>query len=176
MIPSAEDKLLIAVRDRLRSQLSLQDRHCQIEYDEVFPATSGDRFLVVSPGGVTPDRRHLTSGGVNALVYSVDVTAVRRLGRVPRDQRRDVFAFNLNSLNDLLGKVYNAIDWVYDVTAAANAAMSLSSDGFVHPLVFNGVDAKPRTIASPDFASTGEGDVALARTIRFSNALFVTSK
>ncbi len=175
MIPDAEDKLLIAVRDRLRSQLSLADPECQIEYDELFPATTGDKYLVVTPGGVSPDARHLSSGGVNALVYSVQVTAVRRLGRVPRDRRRDVFAFNLESLNDTLVKAYNAIDWSYEVVQAANAALGVS-DGFVHPLVFDGVDPQPRTIAASEFSASGDGAVALARTVRFSHALFVTRK
>lgn len=176
MIPGAEDKLLIAVRDRLRTQLELTDPECQIEYDELFPATTGEKYLVVTPGGISPDGRHLSSGGVNALVYSVQVTAVRRLGRVPRDRRRDVFAFNLESLNDMLGKVYSAIDWIYDVIQSANSSLGLAADGFVHPLVFDGVDPQPRTISAAEFAASGDGAVALARTIRFAHALFITRK
>lgn len=170
---ASETALLEAVRNRLRTQLSLPDDACEIEFDEMAPATTGDTYLVVLPGGVTDGPAHKTSGQVIDEVIGVDVTVVRRATAVPRDRHRDVYLRNLTSLNDLIQQVRDAIDFKYEVNIAANAIISGltgSQHGFIEPLKFAGMDKRPRKVSADFFAASKEPVAGLARTVNFRGA------
>lgn len=177
---AAENNLLLAVRNRLRDQAPYTDAQCEIEMDEQAPAVAGDLYVVVTTGGWQPGPRHATAKGVNDLVYSVDVTVVRKAGSTPRDRRRNIFFRNLSSLTAEIDKIYTAIDWSLTVMNAANTLITAetgSTEGFIHPLVFTGMDRKPRVVPGEFFGgAAGESVAGLARTISFGAARRMTLK
>lgn len=175
---AAEKHLLVAVRDRLRTECSYAPEQCEIEFDEEWPAIVGDRYVAVLPAGWGPGPRNSTSGGVSDRVYSVDVAVVLRIRHVPRDRRRDVFLNNVANLDDELERIHNAIDWQYAVNTTANAlilADSASAEGFIEPLRFAGVTRKPRLVGPDAFASKETQAAGLARTISFGGARRITT-
>jgi len=170
---ASETALLEAVRNRLRTQLTLDDHQCEIEFDEMAPATVGDKYLVVLPGGVSDGPAHRTSGQVIDEVIGVDVTVVLRATSVPRDRHRDVYLRNLMSLNDLIQKVRDAIDFKYEVNTAANViitGLTGSTYGFTEPLKFQGMQARPVKVSAEFFAASKEPVAGLARTVYFRGA------
>lgn len=177
-----DKNLLLAVRNRLRTAVSLANDECQIEHDEMAPATAGNTYVVVTPAGIGPGPRHQTSGGIRDLLYAIDVTVVRRIGQIARDRVRDVYFSNVDALQVVVDSVVDAIDYDYTTMAAANALIlaaggASASYGFVQPLTFRGVDRKPRILSGEMFAgSPGHGRVAMARTINFGGARRITLK
>lgn len=175
---TAEKNLLLAVRDRLRTTCQYQPEVCQIEFDEMAPATTGNLYVAVMPGGWRPGRAHNTSGGVHDLVYGVDVAVMRRIAHVPRDRLRDVFIGHLGGLDEELDKVHLAVDFSYDVNNAANALINLetgSTQGFIEPLKFVSVDRRPRLAPESVFAATrGEQPIGMMRVISFFGARRIT--
>ena len=174
-----EKSLLIATRDRIREQGQYKDYECEIEFDDQAPAVASDLYVVVTTGGWQPGPRHATAKGVNDLVYSVNVTIVRKAGATPRDRRRNIFFRNLSSLTVEIDKVYTAIDWNLDLMKLANDLIRTatgSTQGFIHPLVFSGMDRQPRIVPGEFFGGTGESVAGLARTITFSSARRMTLK
>ncbi len=177
----AEKHLLAAVRDRIRAQCGYKDEECQIELDEMAPATVGQVYVAVTPGGCRTGNVHATCGGVRDLLLSVNAFVIRRIRNVPRDRLRNVFAENLGCLDDDIDKIIEAVDWRYEVVNAANAALTLEGlePGFLEkPLIFTGLDDKPR-LANPDlFAgaqqNTGSVTAGMVRAIRFGNARHLT--
>ncbi len=183
IINIAVKELLIAVRDRLRSQLSLTENDCNIEHDEIAHPITGDRYLAVMPGGFQPGPVHGTSGGVADLVFAVKIMAVRRITAVPRDRTRDAFLLNAGSIEEVVGDVFQAIDWKYEVTNAAALAIWSATGtsvntpvNFHHPLVFAGMDAEPKVVDGEMFAGKAETRAGLKKTIWFNNARFTAVK
>lgn len=176
---AGEKNLLLAVRNRLRSVNSWTHAQCEIELDEAAPATTGDLYAIVMPGGWRPGPRHNTSGGVNDLVYSVDVAVAKRIANVPRDRMRDVFLNNLGNLSEELDLVYQAIDWKYEVNDAANAlilAETESTEGFIEPLRFASIERRPRIVGGEIFAAKGGASAGMVRVISFTGARRITYK
>jgi hypothetical protein len=170
--------LLLAVRDRLRVRLFAgQENACDIEPDETAHAITGNDYVAVMPGGFQPGPAHPTSGGVNDLIFDVRLLVVRRITHVPKDRTRDAFLLQTGSLDDLVGDVFQEINWKYEVTNAANDKISelagVSYDFFNHPLVFAGMDSQPEAVHEVIFGGRGDNDRAgLKRTIRFGMARF----
>ena len=180
----AETALLVAVRNRLREVGGFADDACAVEFDEMAPAKTGDVYLAVLPGGWSPGPRHNTSGGVNDLLYSVDVVVIRRIRQVPRDRLRNVFLDHLGGLNETIDIVYPIIDFSYPLLRAANTLIQSATGendgydgGFIEPLKFSGVDRRPKQYDGSMFgASSQQPGVALGRTISFSGARRITTK
>lgn len=173
-----ETSLLLAVRDQIRLQ-GFGERECDVEQDEITPATVGQKYLIVMPGGYSPGPRHRSSGGVNDVYYSVSIAIIKRITNVPKDRRRDIFLNNLGSMNDEVDKIFAAVDFSYDVLQAANAiilAKTASAETFTEPLRFTGIDPKPRPAPADLFSATGETAAGLVRSIHFGYARRVTSK
>lgn len=168
----AEKCLLVAVRDRLRSECDYTNPQCDIEFDAMAPATVGDVYVAVLPGGWVPGPRQNTSGGVSDRVYSVEACVIKRIRAVPRDRQRDVFLSNLDSLDEELDKIHEAIDWQYAVNTLANAALTERGQvhGFIEPLRFSGVDKKPRLAPPELFGAAGTQTAGMMRTIYFGGA------
>lgn len=173
---SGEKQLLIAVRDTLRTALSLTSDQCDIESDEQAASTAGKRYFCVMPNGITRGPRHSMSGGVRDQVFSVAVTCIVRIGNVPRDRRRGIFLEEFDSLGFSIDEVVDAIDWKYGVITAANADIlteTSSTEGFIEPLVWMSTEAKPRHVDATIFSGTGS-NAALARTVVFGGARRIT--
>lgn len=184
---AAEKSLLLAVRNRLRAAIvdggaGFADAECEVENDVTVPATVGHRYVCVTANGWQPGPHHAKSGGVNDLVYSLEVTVVRRAAHIAKDRKRGAFIANLGNLADEMDLIFNAIDWKDAVTIAAEALIAAggvtvgSGQGFVHPLVFAGMDPKPRPASSEVFSASNDPQAGLMRTIRFSNARRLTVK
>lgn len=180
----AEKALLLAVRDRLRTAIAdggagYTDQECQVEMNEMVPAIAGQTYVIVTSGGWQTGPRHRTSGGIADLIYGVDVIIVKRATHVPRDRWRDVFVQNLDSLTTEIDKIFQAIDWQYDVINAANATISKetgSTEGFIRPLIFASIDRRPREAPAALFAATGGQTAGLVRLMSFHGAQRITSK
>lgn len=175
--------LLLAVRDRLRVRLFANSENaCQIEMDEAAHPITGNDFVAVMPGGFQPGPAHQTSGGVADLIFSVRLLVVKRVAHVPKDRDRDAFLLNSGSLDDLIGDVFQEIDWKYEVTNAANAAIAeltgVSHPFFNHCLVYAGADDKPTPVGEEMFGGKpSDGPRAgLKKTIRFGMARFTDYK
>lgn len=181
----AEKNLLLACRDRLRlPQITrgggggYSDAECNVEFDEMAPATVGNVYIAVIPGGWRPGPRHNTSGGVNDLVYSIKVAVIRRAGSVPRDRTRG-FLTNLNDLNDDIDRVYQVIDWRYELINAANAMIVAdggSSDGFIEPLRWSGEIGSPRLVGAEFFGAKVGQAAGMIRVMSFGGARRITVK
>jgi len=168
---SAEKCLLVAVRDRLREVF--QDTEVQIEFDEMAPATVGNRYMIVLPGGYVPGPRHVSSGTIRDLVFGVDVLIAKRARHVPRDRTRDLYLLNLGSLASDCEAVVAAIDWRYEVMNAANVTILAelgSSEGFEEPLKVAGIDSRPREAPPGLFGAAGQQAAGLMRTVHFHGA------
>ena len=177
---AAENNLLLAVRNELRTAGPYTPEQCEVEFDEQGPAIVGDTYIVVTTGGWQPGPRHQTCGGVSDLIYSVNVGVVKRAGATPRDRRRNIFFKNLASLTAEIDKIFTAVDFNYTVMNAANAlilAETGSTYGFERPLTFQGMDRQPRPVPGEFFAGTpGENVAGLMRTITFGGARRTTLK
>jgi hypothetical protein len=176
----SEKHLLLAVRNRIRSECGYTEKECAIELDEMAPATVGNVYVAVVPGGCRPGKVQMTSGGVHDLVWNVNAFIVRRIRNVPRDRLRDTFLENLDSLDEEIDKIIEAIDWQYDVINAATTSLEAAglTPGFIEPLKFIGLDDKPR-MANPEIfagATQQAGSVpcGMVRAMRFGGARRVT--
>jgi len=171
----SETALLLAVRNRLRSQVTaFTTDTCQIEYDELAPATVGDLYVVVLPGGITPGPVHNRSGTVVDEIIGIDVSVIIRIPGYPRDRRREKFIDASASLNAHLADVRKQIDWSYTINDDALTlitAQTSSTEEFIIPLRFAGIEARPRLVPSEVFAAKpGETAAGLKRGIQFRGA------
>jgi len=197
----SESALLRAVVTEIRGHvadvgppvvLTYQERQVEVEYDERAPATAGDLYIMVIPGGIEPGSTHATSGGGNAAftgltdkVYGVDVAIAMRAPSKPRDRRSELLtgfrgttalatSFEFHQLN-----IETQIDFDYAVLTTANAlilAESGSTDVFIEPLKFAGVGPIREAPAEVFAGMPGESVAALIRTIRFRGARRIENK
>jgi len=176
----SEVALLEAVRDRLRTELSLDEQECNIEFDEQVPAHAvRHKYIVVMPGGISKGAAH-DGGHVIDEIIGVDVTVIIRATDKPRDRRRDIFLRNLSNLNEWCEKIRGQLDFNYTLLTAANTIIngdSNSTEGFVEPLRFAGMDPRARKVSGEVFDSAPtEPNAGLARTVRFSGARRIQSR
>lgn len=176
----SEKFLLLAVRDKIRSACGYRESECNVELDEMAPATVGQLYVAVMPGGCSPTGRHNTSGGVRDITWRVNAMLVKRIREVPRDRLRNVFIENLDCLDEEIDKVIEAVDWDYGVINAASDALDAVNPAgrFLEPLKFTSLDDKPR-MADPEIfagapARSGNIHAGMVRTIRFSGARRIT--
>ncbi|MEX2176194.1 MAG: hypothetical protein WD872_17665 [Pirellulaceae bacterium] len=185
----AEKALLLATRNRLRLAVNVAfpstggagfaPEECNCEFDEIAPVTAGQRYVAVMPGGWRPGHRHNTSGGVNDLLYGVDVLVVVRAAHVPRDRTRDVFVGNLGALDEELDKIFPVIDFNEHLRNDANAIIageSGSAEGFIENLRFVGTDPRPRLAPAELFAGRSGEVSGLMRVLHFHGARRITVK
>jgi hypothetical protein len=179
---AAEKFLMLATRDRLRLPQptggGYAENECDVEFDEMAPATVGQVYLAVLAGGWRPGPHHNKCGGVNDLVYSLSVAVVRRIGNVPRDRRRDIFLNNLNTLDDDIDRVFSVVDWKYELMNLANSlitAETQSSEGFIEPLRLIGEVSRPRLVGAEFFGGKGD-EAGMMRVIPFGGARRITTK
>lgn len=179
MMRRSEKNLLIATRDHLKCQCGYKDGECEVEHDDMAPAVAGTTFISVTPGGWLKGPRHSTNGGVNDLIYNVDVTVIKRITHIARDRRKNVYLENVTGIADELDKIFEAIDFSYDLINAASKLIledTSSTEGFCEPLKFISCERKPRIVSAAMFAGANEEAAAMARTISFGGARRVTTR
>jgi len=176
----AETALLVATRDRLRSQLAILPEHCDVELDDQVPAIAAQTYYAVIGAGVTPGPRHLTSGGVTDVFLSIRVVVYQRIAEVARDRRRNVFIDLLTGLNAKLDAVVQQIDFSYELTAAAAALLTgTTAEGGEFPEPFRRFvpDSTPRMVARDPYDAAmmkgGDPIIAMTRGVTFSNCRFM---
>lgn len=194
----AEAALLQAVRDKLVTDLTLNDQQCQVELDGVLPDYAPATFVAVSPGGVSPGPRHRSSVGATDLMINVKVTVYRRVGEVARDRRRSVFLQLLTGLAPALERVYRSLDNDYAVlaqaldvitdaitAAGANVPVQLSENEtgkFIEPFRQPAIDLSARMIykdpydAAQTAGAPADPIVAIARSITFTGARYMQTR
>ena len=172
-----ERALLLAVRkylvlDEASGGGGFLDSECDVELDSELPAMVAHRYVAISPATMSRGMAHKTSGGVHDMVISVKIDVIMRRSVVPRDRQRHVFLALSDSLNELVDRVYNAVDFNYNLMGEANAILlseTESSEGFHHPLVWLDT-SPPRAVAADVFAAQGGPRAGLKRTMIFGDA------
>lgn len=171
-----ETELLIALRDRLREQCGLSEKDCDIEPDEMGPATQGHSYVIVVPGGMRTGQQHSPAGHTEDLIYGVHIIVAQRVGNVARDRLRNTFTTQSASINRRIRQVMLAVDDGYAITTAANLALEAGGGGgaFIEPLEFKDCDDKPRMVGAEMFGGTlGGGKDVMLKTVKFANARFM---
>jgi len=190
----SESALLRAVVTEIRGHvadvgppivLTYLPRQIEVEIDESAPATAGDLYIMVIPGGIEAGPTHNQSGGVvgssgwTDKLYGVDVAIVIRAPAKPRDRQAELLTgfrgttalstgFETHQLN-----IETQIDFNYTVTTTANAlilAETASTDEFTEPLRLAGVGSIRPAPAEVFAGVPGEQTAAFIRTIRFRGA------
>lgn len=180
----AETALLVAVRDRLRTELTLDAGECDVELDDEVPAIAGDRYVAVVPGGMVPGPRHNTSGGVWDMRLACRVTVFHRMRDVPRDRRRSVFLQRVSGINAELSGIISQVDFSYALLNAATVLLEGQADGgkFFEPLKFAMTDERPVPVFRDAFDAAGntvtgaDPVVAIKRGVRFAGARFLKTR
>ena len=173
----SESALLRSVVLRIRSHADFSNRQVEVEIDEFAPATVGDLYIMVIPGGIEPGPTHNKSGGVIDKIYGVDVAICIRAQAKPRDRRRELLTGFRGTTNLTVSfethqlAIESVIDFDYTtLTTADTLTVPSSSDGFIEPLKFAGVGNIRQAPAAVFAGVDGEPAAALIRTIRFRGA------
>jgi len=179
----AEACLLQAVRDKLVTDLTLDEHQCQVELDGMMPDYAGKLFIAVSPGGVQIGPRHKSSGGAIDLVIGVKVTVYNRVTEIARDKRRSTFIQLLTGLAPTLESVVRALDNNYTLTTSAlalQAASAVNAGGlYPEPLRQFSPELSARMVMRDPYDAAqmsgmpADPIVAVARSINFSGARYM---
>lgn len=177
----SEVHLLTAVRDRIRAHGEYLDKHCNVEWDEMAPATAPDLYIMVLFGSV--EAGPATDGGAaQDLLYGVNVSIAIRAPRKPRDRSRDLWLALTGSFYKHQGNILDQLDFDYTTINNANSQMILDGeatgtcDTFIEPLRFASL-GPIRPAPAEIFAGTpGESVAALIRTIRFRGARRIVTR
>lgn len=166
--------LCLAVRDRIRTALSLDSTTCKFTPDGMPPPIAGELYVAVHPG----PWRGIDIEGL-AEVVGVSITVTRRIGEAPYDrQGEEVWAKATEGMEETLRAILAAIhldnaSWA--TMAAANAYISGTVNKFVEPLRF--VDGGrpepkgPEWFSADDYEGRGRfANAGLAQTMRFDGA------
>lgn len=140
----SEVALLLAVHAALLDYMQLAPHEIDIEADEMAPASIGDRYLAVIPGGYTTGQIHDANGSTREEIHSIDVAVVVRIPEYAKDRQREAFLENARSMAPLIQGVRETIDFEYNVNQAANAILQrdygiAAGEGFIEPLKVKGL-------------------------------------
>lgn len=179
----AEVSLLIAVRQRLITQLNIDEESIDIEIDDLAPAMTGKTYYALSPFAGGPARHNDKGDQTFHNTFGVRVVVIQRIGNEPRSQyRNSAFLDRLRSVNSKLEDVSRAIHKQYAVVELANADVTVNialNGKFITPLVSKSIDQKPKAVAGDLFdaksnRSTSSTPVAaMVRGINFGGAEFI---
>lgn len=183
-IKGTEQSLLLGVRSRLRlatgsGGAGFADKQCDIEFQQMAAAVAPDIFVCISPAQFEPTGTHGTSGTIRDVLVGCDVTVYVRTAHIARDRQRNPFALGTTTLQDQVDKIFDVVDWKYEVITAANVILAVapysSTAVFEEPLKFAGMSEPQEVDVSGVFAAAPPSGArtaiaAMARTIRFRNA------
>ena len=179
----AETCLLLAVRDHLRTELTLVDQQSDLVYSpDVLPALAADKYFAVGAAGISEGSSAGNGTGWD-FYLDVAVTVFHRMSEVSRDRRRVVYADRLSGLNVDCTKVLNALLYNQTLRVAAEAQLvgTLAAGGkFVTAFLAFTCDPTPKPVFSdPYAAATGMGQpdgdpiLALSRTVTMRRMRFM---
>lgn len=177
----AETILLEAVRTYLRDELLLDDKYCEIELDDVAPATTATEYFAISPAGTSPGKDHDSAGTVWDYSIGVRIASMTRLANVPRDRYRSVFLNNLSGVNARLTEVLALADFGYRInqiaTAAANDTGGIGGK-FLEPLRMRSIDTAPKLIVADPYdakpsSTPGTPNIAIVRGVNFMGCRYL---
>ena len=174
--------LLLAVRERLLlpeadGGAGLLENQCDVELDDQVPAVTGDVYCPIVFNGAARGPAHLSSGGVHDWLLSVKIVVMMRAKNVPRDRKRSVFTDRSDSLASLVDRVYQAVDFRYELTQRADEIIlqeTGSIEGFNHPLVWRDT-TPPMSVPAGVFTASG-GDAGLRQILTFTDARRTTTR
>jgi len=141
--------LLTAVRDRLRDNEPTDGRgtlgftrfECDAHNDPQPHPTAGRRFVAVYPGSWSGGPH--TDQGIQEY-FGVDVGLTERFSGVPQDRvSEELYLKTLTGLEALANRIRRAIHRNYALVAATNLLLPEGAEGFIQPLEFTDVTARP---------------------------------
>lgn len=167
----SETALLTAVLDALMTTLGYTESQCNIEFDEIPPASVGDYYVAVMPGGSRPGPRNNTCGGILDEYVDIDIAVIQRAPRLPRDRSRQILITALQGINAQHRQILAAFgQFNYTVLNAANELLG-NADGFVEALYWAGNEPKARIVSGEYFKGQVEEEFAgLVRIAHYRGA------
>lgn len=130
--------MLVAVRNHLRTELSLRDHQCGIEPDGLIPGIATQLYVTVDEGDtVNKDMVHLDE------VLTIEIRVCRQVGRTTGDKRGnmlepdDLYLANMKTLDDLGQNVKRFLHNNHTVRIAANALLGISAESVVSTATFD---------------------------------------
>lgn len=181
----AETALLLAIRNTLRSSLTLRSNQCDVELDDQLPPVAEELYFTVAAAGCSPGPRHSSSGGVWDLYINVRVSVYQRCTHVARDRKTDLFLDLVTGLNARLDSVIRLIDNSYALTADAKALLTgttAAAGEFPEPFRTFQPDTNFRTVAIEPYSAAQMGAmpadpvVGLMRGVTFNRARFMSER
>lgn len=163
------EALLLAVRDRLRTECDYADAQCDVQPDGRVPPPAGQVYVSVHPAGFRNTAEY--DLGLDEA-YDVTVTLTMRAGWLPRDRvGTQQTARPSAGLYARAAAIRAALHMAYAVTAAANEAIGDDENGFVEPLRFSSCSA-PQEKGPEWFGAEGDATPAAgyAVELRFVGA------
>lgn len=128
---TADVALPVAVREILRSRLSLDPLECDIEIDGQPPGIAKPSYVAIFEAVGIEERNYDTADGEE---YTINVNVIHRAPFVPRDRQRDLLVTGLGGLNAKCQAVINAISGNWEVTTLANSMLAEGDATFFLPL------------------------------------------
>ena len=134
--------LLVATRDKLRSELKFADNEVIISSDRGRPpATMGNQHVAVWSPRWTPDEVDLNLA--LSELYDVTVTVTMRVNGIPMDSLdTDLFVNQGLTIDKIMRRCILSIHQAYDILTAANNQIE-GDDKIIEPLRWIGGDAMP---------------------------------
>lgn len=130
-----------AVRNHLRTQLSLDNGECDVEQSAQPPPFIGKRFVSVHPTYWRPAGNF--DDGLHEII-GLDCTLTFAAAQFPQDRiGGELFLKALTGMEKLARDIVLQIDRSYTVMAAANALITSGTDKFQVPLFWEGTDGTP---------------------------------
>lgn len=175
-----ESVLLTAIRDRLRlavdeGGVGYTDHECEVEHDEMAPATAGPLFVIVCPNGIEPGSQHSPASRIEHWVVQCEVVVCLRVEHMARDRLRNKYATQLRQLNQHVRNIVLSMGDGYEILQTANLALEEAGESgrFVEPAEFRSIEAKPRLAGGELFGESSSPRAVLVRAIQFGNASFM---
>lgn len=169
----SQEAYLVAVRDKLRTALTLSDAECDVHMDGNVPIISGKRYFGVLPGS------SVDIGGADYAVHEeigVDVQITLRGTFVPQDAKgRELLIQAVKGLGPIARDIaYGtvALHMNYALMAVVNAAIAVgspSAEGFYFPLRCLDLGT-PGVVDGTVFGGSVDAAAGVRRALRFGQA------
>lgn len=168
--------LLLAVRDHLRANLSLDARDCEVMEDERPAPKIGKKYfysvhpLEWTPGDLSPDTYVLDES------FGVSVSVSCRISGSPRDMRMSsLYLRQTSGLAVRLRNVALKVDQNYVLLVAADVYFG-TAGSFIEPLNWIGSDHKPRVVEGKFFGADEKVlEAGLVMETRFTGARMIVA-
>ena len=138
--------LLVAVRDAIKSEFSLNSDQCEIGFDGHPKPVCGELFVAIHEGGESSSEQ----GDYDlSEAFAVNVTVTRRTPYAPQDRWGTEILTKADGLSDLCRKIRNLVHFSYPIMNSANILIPEDADKFYHPLLW--VNTTPPMEKGPEW-------------------------